>query len=370
MTTGLYTLEQLEGMTNVPISDFDGGADALAESVQADLAAWNATIETAVGELCEITSNRYEGRGDGEDDSADGVGNGRSDQFAAPLTNTALPVGAVMFPCYPHEYATGWTIDFLESATVSQLAIKLKKEQKRDLRNIMNAIRRGIYLSGNRVERDHFDPRKAALHIKSFLNADGDAIPMSADSLEYFDGASHTHYLTAATANQLVEADVDRLIATVAEHGYGEKIHIYISMGDETAMKSIGSKFQPILSAELVHAVNQTRPNQQATPRELNLQNRLIGLYDGKAYVWVKPYAVSKRIFAADVAHENKPLAFRRRPQPKLQGMRLMAVIPSHPIYVEQMRHDFGIAVRTRENGAVLDWSQGSDGTYSDPTLR
>lgn len=355
--TGTHDIATLLAARFTSAAEF--GIDTIARVLQADLQAWNAMVSEMVSDFCENTTDRQRKYGTSVNGDMMEV-----DEYGRAPTQRALPGATVGFPLRLFQFNLGWTAKYLETATPADLATAQLNAQKAHWRAIQREIKKAVYLSSNYTFNDHLVD-KIDLSVKRFVNADGAAIPDGPNG-ETFDGSSHTHY----DANSGWSATVlTNSINDVIEHGHGGEVRVNINKGDETSVRALTGFTaypDPRLVFPSLPASSGTTSNLTAQTLDISrLDNRAIGIFAG-AEVWVKSWAIQNYAYISDVATPEKGLAFRQRTQTSLQGLRLAASLPDHPLYVDVMEAEFGIGVWTRTNGAVLYVGAG---TYADPTI-
>lgn len=338
--TGTYDIDSLAA-TKLPTTATDFGLDEIAKTLQADQAAWNATVLESVADMCDVTTDRERASG-----ASSGGDMQQVDEYGLSSTQRITPGGNVDFPLYLFQYNLGWTAKYLQIAPPSALVAQQLAAQKAHWREIMRQIKKAIYPSANFTTRDNLID-KVELSIKRFVNADGDPIPDGPNG-ETFDGATHTHY---DANNGWDAAELTAAINSVIEHGHGGNVKVAINKADETAVRGLTgfvAYVDPRLAVPVYSATG--IPAQRLDISRLD--NRAIGIFAG-AEVWVKSWILDDYPFIWDAADANKPLAFRQRNQESLQGLRVAFENSDYPLYAKDMEAEFGIAVLTRTNGFV-----------------
>ncbi|HEX6053354.1 MAG TPA: hypothetical protein VFZ21_28995, partial [Gemmatimonadaceae bacterium] len=222
--TGTYTLEDLLAQQFATVRAVEFGVDQLVQVLQADLATHNAIMEELLGEFAEPTFDIFRRQGtstDGEFQEVDEIGRVATQKVRAGQT--------VGFPLRKFQHAIGWTQDYQDRASVQDFATAQLNAQKAHRRLVTRELRKALYGAVNYTWVDIYAPSAIDVPVKAFWNADGAAIPNGPNG-EIFDGATHTHYFGSAS---LTTAAVDALIDTIVEHGFGNRIRIYINRADE-----------------------------------------------------------------------------------------------------------------------------------------
>jgi hypothetical protein len=352
INTGTHDISTLLATRFSSAADY--GLDTITQVLQNDLAAWNATVVEMVGQMCDVTNDRQRKYGT----SANGQ-MAEVDEYGKAPTQRALPGATVGFPLRKFQFNLGWTADFLLQATPADLATMQLNAQKAHWREIQRQIKKAIYITANYTYNDHLVDN-VDLAVKRFVNADGASIPDGPNG-ETFDGSTHTHY---DANNGWSAASLLAIINDVIEHGHGNAVKVAINKADETAVRAL-SGFQAYLDPRLAVPIYSATGVPTQTLDVSRLDNRAIGIFEG-AEVWVKSWAIDNYPFIWDASSPNKPLAFRQNSVSALQGLRLAASLPDHPLYVDFMEAYFGVGAWTRTNGAVLYVGAGA---WSDPTI-
>ncbi|WP_310582088.1 hypothetical protein [Deinococcus sp.] len=348
LNTGTYDIASLLAARFTSPAKF--GLDTIQQVLENDLNVHNTIMEQMMGDYADVSVDRQRISGTSTSGTMSKVDeNGRS------ATQKALPGTTVGFPMERFQFALGWTSDWLNLHTTADMAIAVQSAQKAHRQAVILELKRGIYRSTNYSFQDYLVDY-VVFPVKRFLNADGTSIPDGPNG-EKFNPATHSHYLANLT---LTNAAADALIRTIIEHGYGGKICINISQGDEAAWRAL-TGFFAYTDARLTLPSNVLLPTTRLDITRID--NRAIGIY-GAAEIWVKPWAVGGYAFAYDGASAAKPLVFRQRDQEVMQGLRLVSTLPTFPLVAEYYAAEFGIGVWNRSNGAVLQFNSA---TYTDP---
>jgi hypothetical protein len=352
INTGTHDISTLLATRLTSAAEF--GLDTIAKILQADLAAWQVTVLEMVSGLCEVTTDRQRKYGTSVSGQMAEV-----DEYGKAPTQKAKPGATVGFPLRKFQFNLGWTADFMLQATPADLATMQLNAQKAHWVEVQRQLKKAIYGSANYTYNDHLVDN-VDLAVKRFVNADGASIPEGPNG-ETFDGSTHTHY----DANNGWDATVlTASINDVIEHGHGGSVYVAINKADEAAVRLLTGFVgypDPRLAVPVYSAAGV--PAQRLDISRLD--NRAIGIFAG-AEVWVKSWVIDNYPFIWDAADPNKPLVFRQQSVGALQGLRLAASIPDHPLYVDFMEAYFGVGVWTRTNGAVL---YVGGGAWADPTI-
>lgn len=350
LNTGTYTMADLQAVTNQTVAAF--GPDAVAASLDRELAIHNGLITEAIRTSAEITADplRRTGiTGSGEMIVA-------NDTSRAP-TQKVGQGGTVGFPMDLMQIAVGWTQRYLNKATVSEVATAQANIQAAHARAVMRQMKRALYNPTNLDTTDYTQRNPIALPVKRFYNADGWSIP-SGPNGEAFTGGSHTHYIGSAS---LTAAALLSAVTTVVEHTAGGRVQVYINAADEAAVSALaGFKAYP----DPRQVVGNTDGTNLQRLDLNNPGNRAIGTF-GVAEVWVKPWAVANYAAVLDIGAPEKPLVLRTEngQQPTLVRV---AENNAFPLIAQFYESVFGFGALNRGAGAVLYFASG---TYAAPTI-
>ncbi len=350
---GTLSVTDLLAATGQTIANF--GEDNAFQAINEGLAAHNRVVQSMVGELISVTSERLGRYGTVSDGEMIEI-----DEFGAPDTQKLAAGANVGWPLRKQSYAIQWTRTYMLTHTPAELAAQFDGAAAADIRRIRRDIARAWFTPTNNLTYVDALTDRAVLPIRAFLNADGAGIPYGPNG-ETFDGATHTHFLGTAS---LVAANVVSLIETVVEHGAGGAVRLYINRAQEAAVRAMAN-FVAYTDARIINGANVTSAN--GSLDQANLVNRAIGVFDS-AEVWVKPWVPANYMAVADVSTPMKPLRLRTRTG-TLQGLGAFRIEADHehyPLRAQTMEREYGIAAWTRWNGAAL---QTNNATYTNPTI-
>lgn len=329
------------------------GIDKAADMVQADLAAHQAVLTDAIGDLASPTTDRLDATG-----TLGGMVMRRFDEYGRPVTQKVAGAYNLGYPLEKWGIGIGWTREWFRAHTMTDLAIQTQAAENAHIAAVYAGLRQAIYLSTNFNFVDEFgDGPQITIPVKRLVNADGLAI-MPGPNGEAFDGATHTHYLANAT---LTAAYALSLVNTVLEHRVTGGVRIAISQADRAAWEAL-TGFQANRDPRITYVTTDRNTTAIDITRMNNLQ---IGTFS-TAEVWVKPWAVTGYPLAYDSANPSKPLRYRQRNGEALQGLTPAAANDVFPLHAEWMEAHFGFGVRERTAAAVLDNTHGS---YTDPSV-
>ena len=348
---GMYTLADLLAVRFLSANAF--GMNSVIEALNADIAAHNAIVNEMIQEMCALTIATQDVYGTGSSGEMVEV-----DEFGRSETQKSAPGSTVAYPLRLYQYGAGWTRKWLQVATPADMAQKQLDAEKAHLKAIRRDIKRAIFGSANYTFND-FLINGVALGVKRFLNADSAGIPDAPDG-STFTASTHTHYDANAT---LTAAFVTAEITDLIEHGHGAHVMIAINYADASAWAALTGFVAAVPNYVQVPAYNVTIPTGRTDLG--NQYNRLLG-YFGAAEVWIKPWAIANYFFAWDAGSAQKPLGFRQRAATTLQGLVLPAELDEYPFNAEYYECEYGISVKTRTNGVVAQYN---NGTFQVPTI-
>jgi hypothetical protein len=348
---GTYTIDSLLEVQFSSVNDF--GFNTVVEVLQTDLAAHNRVVTEMISEMAEVTTGTQGVYGTGATGEMQEV-----DEFGRAETQVVAPGSTVAFPLRLFQYPIGWTDKYMQAATPADLARAQLAAETAHMKAIRRDIKRAFFYSSNYTWID-FLIDKVSYGVKRLVNADSASIPDAPDG-STFDAATHTHYVGSAT---LTTTAVTAAINNLIEHGHGSKVMIAVNHANAAAMVALTGfvKAQPVYIQQLANTLSM--PGQRTDMA--NQYNRLLGYYES-AEVWVKPWAIANYLVVWDGGTTQKPLAFRQRTATSLQGLRIAAELPAYPLFARYFEAEFGVAVKTRTNGVVLEFDNAS---YGDPTI-
>jgi hypothetical protein len=352
--TGTYTISDLLSVRTGNILGF--GIQAVNDTLEADRANHNRIVTDMRATLCTDTLLRSEAYGAsfrGEMVELDEVGRAPTQQVEAG--------GAIATPLKKYGTAVGWTSDYAILRTPADAAQAQIGAETEDLRVIQKQIQRAIYGATNYTVRDRWVDN-LALNVKRFLNGDGDAVPNGPNGQTF--AGTHSHYL--GTAGALTGADLNTLVGHITEHGHTADIEISINVANAATVQALGTAggFYPLVDGRIDMGANAARVIGALDISQTD--NRPIGVMTNGATVWTRPWAQPNYYFAWAKGDARKPLSFREHTEAALRGLRREGQLALFPLYADYLSRLFGVAVRTRTNGAVL---YVGNATYQSPAL-
>ena len=341
----LSVSDTLASAANQTVADF--GEDNAFKEISRFLDAHNQVTGDMLASLCDFTDDRLRRYGGVDEMEMQEAG-----EYHTPEAQKVAAGATVGFPLRRQEIALQWTRDYFENHTVAELAAQFDAARAADLRRIQRELKRALFSSANYRFSDYLVDR-VDIDVKRLLNADGQPVPINPQG-ETFNPATHTHYI--ARVGALANSDVQSAIEHVVEHGYGGRPVIYINRGNEAAIRAL-TGFNPYTEARIIPAPGGTADRASGTVATDTLYNKSIGIFDGGAEVWVKPWIPNNYLLVFDAASPAKPLVWRNRlghgsarPAP----LQIVAELELYPLRAQIMRREFGIGVWNRANGCVL----------------
>lgn len=351
------TLSTLDTLASIRQSVVEFGEDSAWASIQAALDAHNRQVQNMMGSLVERSTDVRRAYGTSDTGVMDEM-----DQWGSPDAQKITAGVAVDFPLRRYGASKQWTLQWMRSNTVAQLAAEVSALMDADRLNMQRQVKRAVYLPTNTTFVDKLGtgangyPAGITLNIKAFVNNDGANLPVGPNG-EVF-ATSHTHYLGASS---LTATAVQSLVTTVQEHYNSGSPKLYISQTDEAAFRAL-TGFVAYLDPRLTINAN---TNQATVRLDLaNLYDRAIGLF-GAAEVWIKPWAIANYIFCF-IDGQPVPLVMR---VPMFEGLSDLQPVyedERYPLHARTWERQFGISVWNRTNGGVLYFA---NSTYAAPTI-
>jgi hypothetical protein len=339
-------LDTLLAYTGSSVLDY--GEDRLLDAFQSSLNAHNALVQDMIGPLVEFTSDRV--RRYGSDQKIDMI---EADEYTRADAQKVSPNGVdIGFPLRPYQVSLQWTRKHLQVSTPADLAKTMIAAQRADLANVRKAIQRALFTPTNNLTYRDRMIDNVTLPLRALLNADGAAIPED-DFGNTFDGATHTHYLGTAS---FVAADVEAAVNTVVEHGVNGPVLICINKAQQAAISGFAN-FDPLLQVNIQPGGGSTADQviNKGTLAPFDVNNRMIGVWNGAVEVWVKPWVYANYVVVIESDPVKRPLVHRTRAGSTGMGeLRLVAENEQYPLRAETMEREFGVSVWGREQAAIL----------------
>lgn len=341
MAFGTHSIDDLLATTSTSVANF--GEQTTYEALNTYLQAHNAILQTQLADLVETTTDRQRRAG-----GVDTMVMEDLDEYGRADAQKVATIDTVGFPLRQYGAALQWTRKYMLQATPAELAAQTQALATADNLKMQVLIKRAIFLPTNRTNVDLLVDKVTLAPVKALQNADGSPM-MYGPNGEVFDGSTHTHYLARA-GGSLVGSDVDSLVSTVTEHYTSGQALLYINAAQEATIRGF-TNFDRYYAPGIQPAISAQYAN-RATLDVSNVGNRAIGLWNGTAEVWVKPWIPAGYLFAW-IRGQQKPLVMRERSAGS-SALQLDYDNEQFPLRAKQMSREVGFGAWTRTNGAVL----------------
>lgn len=279
---------------------------------------------------------------------------------------------------YPLDWddaATRYTEAFLRDATAEQVRLQFEEILNLDNTNVylktMKALTDKV-TSGNR------DTNENGVQIFDLWDGSSGEVPPPFGGRTF--SSTHDHYLISGAAT-LDSGDVEALINTIQEHGYGlpesnERIIIMVNPGEHDAITTwrageanangAVAKFDFIPSTSAPAYLTETTIVGQTPPATF----QTLPITGGYGDAWIhKNYAIPVgyvlAVATSGPGSTRNPLAFREHVRPEHRGL-LLRRFDSHPLRNSYFQRGFGVGVRNRSAAAVMQIK--ASGSYDNPT--
>jgi len=258
--------------------------------------------------------------------------------------------------------STGWTADWLLSASVYDIAMSAVGMQNAYKEAMQAELAFAIYNKDNYTFVDKFGSG-LSLAVKCFLNADSAPIPSAPDGTTFV-GASHTHYLGNGAG--FATADIDDAIAHVVEHGLGKGVAIFVPSALIATIAALAStKFVALTSSLLVPANTAISTVGRMDPQS-DLNNMLAGYWDGRVPVYTRSWVPAGMVTVVATGAAQKPLVLRMHKSASARGLVRTVPYGMHPLNAQSMNAYVGFGAWNRAAVCVLDTANAA---YTEPTL-
>lgn len=258
------------------------------------------------------------------------------------------------------DLANRTTWQFLADATRAQIDAAANAAVEADSRNVFRQVAGALFNDAQRVNKE-------GNIVYPLYSGDG-TVPPEYDG-ETFAG-THSHFLTSGSA-ALESGDVDRLVATVAEHGFGVdtsrgRMLLFMHRDQADVMRSwrvaTGAKFD-FIASELAPAYLTTETLVGDKPPSTFGAVPIIGSYGG---AWISESSLIPRGYVLAVVSNGpnspyNPVGMREHPTTSLRGLRLVkGPIPDYPLNDSFWVRGMGTGIRLRGAAAVMQVTAGA----------
>lgn len=273
-----------------------------------------------------------------------------------------------------YDLAVRYSWLFLAEAPANRIEALHASALEADNRLVFNKIMGTLFSNVNRVASLNGQP----VNVYSLYNADG-SVPPTVKNKSF--SGSHNHYLTSGSVN-VDSGDVEQLIDTIAEHGFGPQdgstIVIMANKTDVDKMRpwraNVANANGAIALYDFIPAAGQPTlilPAQgllgSQPPSSINGMP-VVGSY-GNALIVEEGYIPSGYLVAFATggnASLRNPIGIREHQQPGLRGLRLInGERAGYPIINSYYQRGFGTGVRQRGAAAIMQLT--ASATYTAP---
>jgi hypothetical protein len=351
----IYALEDLLAQRFTAASVF--GFDNINDSIQARLEFLNQQVNDQIGIFAETSEDVRRVWGGSSKYSMTEV-----DEFGIARSEKATSGVEVDFPLRKFSVTTGFTADYLRRASVSEIAQVAINAQEGYLERMQEELKFGLYNKDSYSFIDKLGDG-TTLAVKAFLNADSIAIPNAPDGTT-FDASTHNHYVGTVGA-ALAASDIDLLITNVTQHGLTKGVALFINSGNVSTLVNLASTKFVKLTSSLVIPVSTAESTIVKMNPEADLNNTLVGYWDGRVPVYTRSWAVSAYIVCVATGAAQKPLVLRT--DKYIKGLTVMPEFGMHPISAKTWEAYCGFGAYNRAAVAVLDTAHQTN--LTEPTL-
>jgi hypothetical protein len=268
----------------------------------------------------------------------------------------------VGFQLQKFNYLMGWTWDYLQTASGAELDRKFKDAQIAYQRALLREFKRALYYSANATVYDKFGGDNLAITVRRFWNNDGSNVPPNSSGTSF--ATTHQHYIGIATSGCPTYTEIGSIVTKVTEHD-NMAVKLIVNINDVAALKTV-TGFTALTSPLMNPASTSTTTIQ--TLDLGNLDNKVVGIWDGTIPVVTRPWANQGYVLAMDDTADPKPVAYRTLENPTMRGLLLTESNDHNKLLSNESLAYFGMSVCNRGAGAVLDITSGSS-TYTSPTI-
>lgn len=274
-----------------------------------------------------------------------------------------------------YDIATRYTWLYLAEAPSNRILANHAQVLEADNRLVFNKVLGSLFSNVNRSA----DINGSPVNVYSFYNADG-VVPPTYKGKTFT--SSHSHYLVSG-ATTVDSGDIEELIDTIAEHGFGpaEGSQIVI-MANKTEVDAIRRFRANVTNSNTAVALYDFIPT-ASQPTLILPSNGLLGSLPpetwnglavvgsyGNALIIEESYIPSGYVVAfatGGQANLSNPIGIREHQNPALRGLRLInGEQAGFPLINSYYQRGFGTGVRQRGAAAILQVK--ASGSYTAPS--
>lgn len=297
-------------------------------------------------------------------------------EFGVPqATRRGVEYFRMGYPIEFYDLATRYTEKFLRDATADQVRLQLANVLEADNRLVFGLTMRALTnktTSGSRLVNENGQT------VYDLWDGSAGEVPPSFGGKTF--SSSHDHYLVSGAAS-IDSGDVEALVTTIQEHGYGlrQSGERVVIMAHPNQSDAIWSWRRGQANANGAIARFDFIPA-QGTPAFLSAEDVIgdvpAGTFNGldiegsygdalitKNYLVPDGYIIA--LASAGPNRERNPLRFREHVNPEWRGLLLRQHV-SHPLRDSYHQRGFGVGVRHRGAAAVMQIK--ASGSYTSPT--
>lgn len=300
----------------------------------------------------------------------------KASEFGVPKsTRRDVDYFRMGFPLEWYDIATRYTQSFLGDASYEQVNLQFESVMEKDnrllFRTTMHALTDKV-VAANRATNEN------GVMIYDLWDGTAGEVPPSFAGKSF--SSSHDHYLVSGAAS-IDSGDLEALISTIQEHGYGlrssgEQIVVFVNpaqsdaiaswrRGEENANGAV-AKFDFIPAAGApAYLTDETIVGDKppATFNKIAIEGSYGDAWITKDYHVPAGYVVA--VATAGPGSSRNPLRFRQHTGLEWRGLRQITV-DNHPLRNSYFQRGFGVGVRHRSAAAVMQIK--ASGSYENPT--
>jgi hypothetical protein len=329
------------------------GLQKINAEIQKDLANYNSQVSEMMASFCENLTEQVR-----VFNTTNQITMNEVDEFGKSRTKSDSGRWDVSFPVRKFIAGVGYSLEWLNRATVQEISDKFTALQLAHQKNIVKQTKQAIYTSGSSSFVDeHFNGE--TLTLRSFWCNDGATIPVNSAGSSF---TAHTHYI-GSSSGSVAATDVSALVLKVTEHDQTDDLMLVIHPNNYDAIAAL-TGFTALSSSVLSY---DGTTSTVVKIDNSNLTNRMVGYWKNSIEIWVKPWAVENfMVCLATGSPDGKPLGFRQLPWNDLQGLKLNSLYENEPLVAQEGIAYEGMSVLNRSAGAVLQLNSSS---YTNPTI-